>query len=273
MIERIRCTLKLFTGDNVEVMRREIPDASIQLTVTSPPYDNLRKYNGFTWDFEAVARELYRVTKPGGVVVWVVADATVNGSETGTSFRQALYFKECGFNLHDTMVYQKLTYPPQNHNRYEQCWEYMFVFSKGRPSVFTPVHIPCPTAGTPRKMSNRHNKEECPVRIRDEVIITKATKPDINVWAMYPSMCGVNHPAIFPEDLAGKHILSWSNPGDTVLDPFVGSGTTGKMAVLNGREFIGIDISQEYVDLATGRINAALRRGECQSAVQPGLFG
>lgn len=97
-------------GDCVELMK-EIPDDFIDLTVTSPPYDNLRDYNNeMTWNFEKfkeVAKELFRITKPGGVVVWVVGDATIKGSETGTSFRQALFFKDCGFNLHDTMIYKK----------------------------------------------------------------------------------------------------------------------------------------------------------------------
>jgi len=246
--------LKLFTGDNVEVMRREIPDASIQLTVTSPPYDNLRKYNGFTWDFEAVARELYRVTKPGGVVMWNVNDSTLDGSETCTSFHQAIYFKEsCGFNLHDTMIYAKLNPTPYHHNRYNPSWEYMFVFSKGKPSTFNPIQTQ-----TQKKRTGKYRYPDGSLR--------EANTPIAQEWKMLDNIfyysVGTDreckeHPAKFPQQLALDHILSWSNPGDTVLDPFVGSGTTGKMAVLNGREFIGIDISPEYVALATGRINAA----------------
>ena len=246
--------MKLFTGDNVEVMRREIPDASIQLTVTSPPYDNLRKYNGFTWDFEAVARELYRVTKPGGVVMWNVNDSTLDGSETCTSFHQAIYFKEsCGFNLHDTMIYAKLNPTPYHHNRYNPSWEYMFVFSKGKPSTFNPIQTQ-----TQKKRTGKYRYPDGSLR--------EANTPIAQEWKMLDNIfyysVGTDreckeHPAKFPQQLALDHILSWSNPGDTVLDPFVGSGTTGKMAVLNGREFIGIDISPEYVALATGRINAA----------------
>lgn len=243
-------------------MRREIPDASIQLTVTSPPYDNLRKYNGFTWDFEACAHELFRVTKPGGVVVWVVADATVNGSETGTSFRQALYFKECGFNLHDTMIWEKgcFTGVGSVQCRYGPSYEFMFVLSKGRVNTFNPI----------KDRKNKHagasGKSRSTRLPSGELIVkTHEAKPlgeygiRFNVWNIAPEMSNSErvHPAQFPRSLAQDHILSWSNPGDTVLDPFVGSGTTGKMAVLNGRDFIGIDISQEYVDLAAGRINAA----------------
>lgn len=144
---------KIHNIDCVEGMKL-LPDSFVDLTVTSPPYDNLRKYNGFSWDFEATAKELYRVTKQGGVVVWVVGDATVNGSETGTAFRQALFFKDCGFNLHDTMIYQKNSLP-MNHNRYEQDFEYMFVFSKGRPKTFNPIRIPCkyPESESARKNS------------------------------------------------------------------------------------------------------------------------
>lgn len=249
---------KLFVGDNVEVMRREVPDNSVQLTVTSPPYDNLRKYNGFTWDFPAVAKELYRVTKPGGVVVWVVADATVNGSETGTSFRQALYFKECGFNLHDTMVYAKSSYMPKTHNRYEQAFEYVFVLSKGRPSVFNPLMVPCVTAGTKRNRAGaKQHEAEYAERAREEWTTVNSEKQHPNVF-FYD--VGKNdktiHNAPFPEELVRDNVRSWSNPGDTVLDPFLGSGTTGKMAAQLGRFFIGVDISPEYVELARTRIDA-----------------
>jgi DNA modification methylase len=241
----------LFTGNNVDVMRCAIPDTSVQLTVTSPPYDNLRTYNDFTWDFEALARELYRVTKPGGVVVWVVADATVNGSETGTSFRQALYFKECGFNLHDTMIWCKPNPVPTQSTRYQAATEYMFVFSKGKPAATNILKEPSVRAGEVRKkhrarLSNHSDSFE-------ETYIYAAEKIRSNFWLMGVSGA-VGHPAAFPEALAADHILSWSNPGDTVLDPFSGSGTTGKMAVLNDREFIGIDISPEYVALAQERI-------------------
>jgi site-specific DNA-methyltransferase (adenine-specific) len=250
----------LFCGDNVEVLRREVADNSIQLTVTSPPYDNLRKYNGFTWDFEGVASELYRVTKPGGVVVWVVADATVNGSETGTSFRQALYFKECGFNLHDTMIYQKACYVPLTHNRYEQSFEYMFVFSKGRPSTFNAIRIACLNPGAKKYRGNAKQKEATySERRREETTVTNTTKqaPNIFTYAV-----GTNdktpHNAPFPESLARDHILSWSSPGDIVLDPFLGGGTTGKMAFQLGRFFIGCDISPEYVEIARNRIGGSL---------------
>lgn len=250
----------LFAGDNVEVMRREIPDNSVQLTVTSPPYDNLRTYNGFTWDFAACASELYRVTKPGGVVVWVVADATINGSETGTSLRQALFFRDvCGFNLHDTMIFSAAK-PPLNSNRYQPEFEYMFVLSKGKPSTFNPLLEPCKNAGKPRRKCAYYNVDG--TKHSGSTAITKETKPRTNIWR-YRVGCQaheepVDHPARFPENLASDHILSWSDTGDLVLDPFLGSGTTGKMALLNSRRFIGCDISSDYVDLAAGRIKKAL---------------
>ena len=247
--------MRLFCGDNVEVMRREVPDNSVQLTVTSPPYDNLRKYNGFTWDFPAVAKELYRVTKPGGVVVWVVADATVNGSETGTSFRQALYFKDLGFNLHDTMIYHKPNYVPLTHNRYEQCWEYMFVFTKGRPAIFNGLQMACIWPGKTVSWTNQNAEKRSAGRNRAESTRTKPNKLRANLWSAAPANVP-GHPAPFPEALARDHILSWSNPGDTVLDPFLGSGTTGKMAAQLGRFFIGVDISPEYVEIARARIGA-----------------
>lgn len=233
-----------------------IPTGSIDLVVTSPPYDNLRKYNGYSFDFESIAKELYRVVKPGGVVVWVVGDATVNGSETGTSFRQALYFKEIGFNLHDTMIYQKST-PPLSHNRYEQNFEYMFVFSKGRPNTFNGIRVPRKYKDNRKNKAFGRNKDNS----RDYGYATNnQTVLKTNVWNIFAGggssdKIASKHPAIFPEQLANDHIISWSNPGDIVLDPFMGSGTTAKMALANGRKYIGFDISQEYCDIARERIN------------------
>lgn len=246
--------MKLFSGDNVETLRRAVADNSIQLTVTSPPYDNLRKYNGFTWDFEAVARELYRVTKPGGVVVWVVSDATVNGSETGTSFRHALYFKECGFNLHDTMIWNKGAFSAVGAlvSRYAPVFEYMFVLSKGAPVVFHPIKDhPNKYAGT--LPSGTIRQSDGTMRKKSPCKVVPAFGQRFNVWDIPQLREKTGH----PEAIARDHILSWSNPGDTVLDPFLGSGTTGKMAAQLGRFFIGVDISPEYVEIAKRRIEAA----------------
>ena len=251
--------MRIIQGDCVDIMRQELPNEGVQLTVTSPPYDNLRTYQGFTWDFEAVARELFRVTKLGGVVVWVVADATVHGSETGTSFRQALYFKEIGFNLHDTMIWNKQSFTAVGtlQTRYASVFEYMFVLSKGKP-VFNPIKD--------RKTKHGGEPHGGKLRLADGTMKLRSNQGKIraefgyrfNVWDMWPCANTAddynNHPAPFPQTLAQDHILSWSNPGDIVLDPFMGSGTTGKMAILNNRDFIGIDISPEYCELARKRI-------------------
>ena len=264
---------QIICGDCVEVMRRW-PDECIDLTVTSPPYDNLRDYRGYTFDFENIAKELYRITKPGGVVVWVVADATINGSETGASFRQALYFMECGFNLHDTMIYLKngASFPAgKNSNRYSQVFEYMFVFSKGKPATANLLKDkPNKWAGSSTfgVSSNRQKNGR----------IKKGSKRTVgefgyrtNVWEI-PNGKGYSasddiayeHPAIFPEALAEGHILTWSNPGDIVLDPMCGSGTTCKMALKLGRRFIGIDISEEYCEIARKRVEAEKERQKFQ---------
>lgn len=247
-------TVELICGECAEVMSR-IPADSIDLTVTSPPYDNLRTYNGYVFDFPSIAAQLYRLTKPGGVVVWVVGDATINGSETGTSFRQALHFMELGFNLHDTMIY-RTDKPPMNDRRYQACFEYMFVFSVGSPAKFNPIKRKSNKSGTKRigttyrEINNDLKKQWRAGLVADETICE-------SIW-YYPSG-GINigHPAPFPEALARDHILSWSNKGDTVLDPMCGSGTTGKMAVMNERNFIGIDISAEYIAIASKRIHDA----------------
>jgi len=248
---------KIYNTDCIEGMKL-LDDECIDLTVTSPPYDNLRTYNGFTWDFESVAKELYRVTKQGGVVVWVVGDATIKGSETGTSFRQALYFMECGFNLHDTMIYGKNNPIPQNHNRYEQQFEYMFVLSKGKPNTFNPIKEKTKTAGKSYswKNTNDYGKNSAK-RSRDETSVVKSEKNRFNIWFMNVAKSKFTNSAPFPEQLANDHIISWSNEGDTVLDPFMGSGTTAKMAIENKRNFIGFELSEEYCEIANERINNA----------------
>jgi site-specific DNA-methyltransferase (adenine-specific) len=230
-----------------------MPDCCIDLTITSPPYDNLRTYNGYTFDFEGIAKELYRVTKQGGVVVWVVGDATIKGSETGTSFKQALYFKNIGFNLHDTMIWNKLNPVPLTHNRYEQGFEYMFIFSKGKPKTVNHIRelSTCIQTRTRRK-SNKENGSA--FRSREEYTTTNPTKIKTNVWGYTNANVKVNHPAIFPEKLAEDHILSWSNEGDTILDPMAGSGTALKMAKQNNRNYIGIEISPEYINIINQRL-------------------
>lgn len=249
----------IITGDNAEVMAKFPPDC-IDLTVTSPPYDNLRDYKGYSFDFELVARELFRVTKSGGVVVWVVGDATVNGSETGTSFRQALYFMQCGFRLHDTMIYQT-DKQPLNSNRYEPKFEYMFVLSKGAPAVFNAITEPSRYFGSSKSSPVVYESDGTKKKWWGSGKI-KERKVKGNIWYI-PSGEGktttdnIDHPGMFPEALARDHILSWSNPGDLVLDPFFGGGTTGKMAKENSRRYIGIEISAEYVEIARKRITAA----------------
>lgn len=255
---------KIYCGDCLTIMK-EMEDKCIDLTVTSPPYDNLREYKGYTFDFEGIARELFRITKDSGVVVWVVGDATKDGSETGTSFKQALYFKEIGFNLHDTMIYEKENYVPLNHNRYEQCFEFMFVISKGPPKTFNPIKIPTKikrshgATSTPSESQNQ-NGSMSGARLNRKVTV-QYSKIKNNIFRYKVGLNNSSndpfvfqHPATFPERLAEDHIRSWSNEGDTVLDPFSGSGTTAKMAKINQRNYIGIDISQEYCAIAEKRL-------------------
>jgi len=241
---------KIIQGDCLEVMKT-LEDNSIDLTVTSPPYDNLRDYKGYSFDFEGIAKELFRITKDGGVVVWIVGDATVKCSETGTSFKQALYFKEIGFNLHDTMIWQKPNPIPRSHPRYEQGFEYMFVFSKGKPKSVNLIREPSKNAG---KLIVRKIQKTQDGTLTKTQNICRDTKVKTNVWLMSPETQGL-HPAMFPEKLAEDHILSWSNEGDTILDPMAGSGTTLKMAKKNNRNYIGIEISQEYIEIIKKRLN------------------
>lgn len=246
---------KIYNENCLNTMER-MPNNFLDLTVTSPPYDGLRTYNGYSFDFESIAKELYRITKIGGVVVWIVGDQTKNGSESGTSFRQALFFKHIGFNLHDTMIYRKVNYIPLTHNRYEQAFEYMFVLSRGKLKTFNPILIPCKTAGskTAKRTFYQTNNANTPTAgHKNEVVAQKKQKE--NVWDLSTNAGASGHPAQFPERLANDHIISWSNEGDLVYDPFMGSGTTGKMAKINNRNYIGSEISKEYCLIAERRIS------------------
>jgi site-specific DNA-methyltransferase (adenine-specific) len=250
---------RILNGDATRVMR-ELPRDSVDLVLTSPPYDELRNYNGYSFDFENIAKELFRVLKPGGIIVWVVGDATINGSETGTSFKQALFFKELGLNLHDTMIFEKQNPIPQIYRkRYNNQFEYMFVFSKGVVKTHNPIMVDCLHAGlqlngtTYKNYSkNAQEREKLAKPVKDKKIKG-------NIWTY---VVGKNkedqeskgHPAPFPCQLAQDHIASWTNEGDVVLDPMCGSGTTCKMAKRLNRNYIGIDISEEYCKLAEERV-------------------
>lgn len=250
---------KIICGDSAEVLK-SLPDGSIDLVVTSPPYDNLRKYNGVgeSWNkgmFEKIAVELTRVLKDGGVIVWNVNDKTEGGGETGTSFRQALYFMdECGLKLNDTMIWRKTNPMPQvRQPRYNQVFEYMFVFSKGKPKTFNPIMVPCKCAGqkydsTAKNMDGESGRHELKYNVNDE-------KVDDNVWDFAVAQNKTSHPAIFPLELPMRHIRSWTNEGDIVLDPFVGSGTTCLAAKKLGRNYIGIDQVEEYCEIARNVLN------------------
>ena len=254
---------KNYNESNLETMAK-MPDCFVDLTVTSPPYDGLRTYNGYSFPFEDIAKELFRITKDGGVLVWVVGDATVKGTETGTSFKQALYLKECGFNLFDTMIYAK---PPRgavgNNKTYWQTFEYMFIFSKGNPKT---INLICD-----RKNKESRDGDNGTKRLENgELLKVKRGGYSeygrrTNIWEYgigkgqsTKDDFAFKHPAIFPEQLAQDHILSWSNVGDIVLDIFMGSNTTGKMSILNGRKFIGIELDENYYDISCKRIEDAI---------------
>jgi len=243
---------QIYCGDNLELIK-QLDDNSIDLTVTSPPYDNLRTYNGFSWDFEGLAKELFRVTKKGGVVVWVVGDATIKGSETGTSFRQALHFMECGFNLHDTMIYEKAQSCFGSNLCYLQSFEYMFILSKGKPKNINFIKDRKNVRNGIEYMSSGGLSKDGIKQKRIKKNMSKYGKRK-NIWKYGVGGGKIKHPAIFPEKLAEDHIISWSNENDLVLDPFMGSGTTAKMAIKNKRKYIGFEISHEYCDMANERI-------------------
>ena len=246
---------KVICGDCLQIMK-DIPDKSIDMVLTSPPYDNLRTYKGFTFPFEDIVKELFRITKQGGIVVWVVSDATIQGSESGTSFTQALYFKETGFNLHDTMIFQKKNPIPQIYRkRYNNIFEYMFVFSKGEVKTHNPIKIDCLHAGLELNGTTYKNYSKGVQKRGKMAKPVKNKKIKGNIWEYVVGKKAENqeakgHPAPFPCELAEDHIISWSNEGDTILDPMAGSGTTLKMAKKNNRNFIVIDCCEEYCKIA-----------------------
>jgi site-specific DNA-methyltransferase (adenine-specific) len=253
----------LFRGNCKQVLG-QIPSDSVDMVLTSPPYDNLRTYNNqepFTFnDFKIVADELKRVIKKGGVIVWVVGDASLNGSETGTSFKQALYFKEIGLNLHDTMIYQKSGFNFPMINRYQQVFEYMFILSKGSPKTFNPIQDrPNKCAGELLKGSERQKDGQL---LKKKVKEISEFGSRINIWQINNGYMktttdkfAYEHPAMFPEELAEDHIISWSNSHDVILDPFMGAGTTGKACKKLGRKFIGIELDKSYFEIAKKRIS------------------
>lgn len=254
----------IYCENCIETMSR-MPDGFVDLVVTSPPYDSLRIYNGkyVSFNFKDCAKQLFRIMKVGGIIVWVVGDETINGSESGTSFYQALYFKEIGLNLHDTMIYDKgftPCYDPRN-KRYKHRFEYMFILSKGKPKTYNEIKdVPVLNAGI--KKGSTARKPNGDMRLFGDIEMGNWQARG-NIWTIdcgfmrsTPDKNAYKHPAIFPERLASDHIVSWSNVGELVYDPFLGSGTTAKMSLLNGRNFIGSEISEEYCRIAEDRIHA-----------------
>jgi len=261
---------KIYNENCLETMER-MPDCFVDLTVTSPPYDNLRDYDGYLFDFESIAKELYRVTKQGGVVVWVVGDATINGSETGTLFKQVLYFMDCGFNLHDTMIYHKAGFPFPEKTRYNPVFEYMFVFSKGKPKTVNLIKDrlnkysgdKVARPGGQRKKNGELEGNSAFRNNKSKEIQLYGVRNNIWYYAIgrrnsTSDDIAFKHPAIFPENLARDHIVTWSNEGDLVYDCFMGSGTTAKMAIILNRKWLGREISKNYVDLSNKRIEPYL---------------
>lgn len=251
---------EILCGDSVEIMKL-ISDNYVDLTVTSPPYDNLRNYKGYTFHFESVASELYRITKNGGVVVWVVGDKTHKGNRSLTSFRHALFFQSLGFNVHDVMIYEKKNTPFMRSNAYTPSYEFMFIFTKGRPNTFNPLKTKTKRSGVEGLVYNKGSdgiNNKVFKKLNEEKTLTNIWSYAVGLGGSTNDKIAFQHPAIFPEKLASDHILSWTNENDIVLDPMCGSGTTCKMAVVNNRRYIGIDISKEYCEIAKERIKSAL---------------
>ena len=241
---------KIFNEDCLQTMGR-MPDETIDMVLTSPPYDDLRTYNSL-FDLDKICKELYRITKQGGVCVWVVGDKSVNGSESGTSFKQALKFMDCGWNLHDTMIFKKKNPMPYiKKNCYTQAFEYMFVFSKGTPKTANMLTEPCDYAGVSITSTNTNEQS---MKAKKKVYHTKDEKIRQNVFEYVLAGTNYGHPAIFPKQLAIDHIKSWSNEGDLIYDCFMGSGTVAVVSIPLNRNWVGSEISKEYVGIINERV-------------------
>ena len=251
-------------ADAVTVLGRCRKEA-VDLTVTSPPYDNLRNYNGYEFDAAEMLSAIYSVTKPGGVCVWVVGEK-INGGRSLSSFEHAFIGRDCGWLVHDVMIYRKKNTPFMRSNAYTNCYELMLVFSKGKPKTFNPIKEPTKRSGWETAVCGKGPdaiNRKVPVELKKE-------KTKANIWEYAVGLGGTTkdkvafqHPAVFPEKLAADHILSWSNPGDLVLDPMCGSGTVCKMATIHGRKWVGIDISEQYIQIARERVNLAKMERLC----------
>jgi site-specific DNA-methyltransferase (adenine-specific) len=238
---------------------KTLADDSIKFTLTSPPYDDIRDYNGYSFPFEDIAKELWRTTMPGGVIAWNVADATVKGSETGTSMRQALYFMSIGFRLHDTMIYVKKNPMPAgvSSKRYHQAWEYIFILSKDAPTTFNPIMVKAKFGHLEANMKHRGKDgtlEYVKTKRNEFTKVRNIFEYSVGGGHSTKDKVAFKHPAIMPEQLAIDMIETWTDKGDEVFDPFTGAGTTAKMCLLSGRKFHGTELSESYCEIIKERI-------------------
>jgi len=254
--------ISIYNADCLDYLKT-LPDNSIKFTLTSPPYDDIRDYKGYSFPFEDIAQELWRTTQVGGVIAWNVADATVKGSETGTSMRQALYFMSLGFRLHDTMIYAKKNPMPAgvSSKRYHQSWEYVFILSKDAPETFNPIMVKAKFGHLEANMKHRGKDGEIKYTKTKRNEFTKVRNIfEYNIGGGHSTRDKVafGHPALMPEQLAHDMIATWTNEGDQVFDPFTGAGTTAKMCLLSNRKFHGTELSLEYCELVEKRLNLTL---------------
>ena len=254
--------ISIYHGDCVDVLST-LPKAD--LILTSPPYGTLRDYGGHGFDWRRVVSAIVPALKPGGVIVWVVADQTIDGSESGESFRQALYFMDYGLRLHDTMIYERTGMTNPTPNRYHNMYSFMFIFSEGAPRTFNAIiDHPATSPGRTRSHAGFRTRSGL-LPSRPGHYTQAAMTKRSNIWRIYAGsnhsapdfLAAHQHPAIFPLALARDHISTWTNPGDLVIDPMCGSGTTLRAAKDLDRRAIGIDIHEPYCALAGQRMDEA----------------
>lgn len=260
--------MRLLTGDACEILPT-IRESSVDLTVFSPPYDGLRDYKGKpSFDMAVLGREILRVTKEGGVCCMVIQDATKNGAKSLTSFRTACLFADLGWRLFECCIYSRAGVPGAWWTkRFRVDHEYIFIFTRGDglPRRFdkTSLMVESKYAGITAGGTKRTTKGDF-VAIKKTVI--SPLKCRGTIWHYAASNTERNktkseHPATYPDSLARDIISCFSKEGDLVLDPMMGSGTTGIASVNMGRRFLGIEISVQYMEIAKRRF-----RAECVQA-------
>lgn len=260
---------EIYCIDCVEGMKK-IPDNSVDIVVTSPPYDGIRDYNGFNFDLHETGRGLIRILKEGGIVAMVIQDQTKNFGKTLTSFKTIIdWCDNIGFKLFECVIYRKHgSEGAWWTNRFRVDHEYMPIFLKGeKPQYFNKENLKVPSIHGGKVMTgsgSRRTDGKTNARVTRPINTMKCRGTIWNyLMAGDKDPIKRQHPAPFPDQIPLDFIECFCPPGGVVLDPFMGSGSTAVAAKKLNRKYIGFDTSEEYIKIA----HARLRNTETQLKV------